>query len=131
MSFQDDVAARTIYGEARGEGPAGMSAVAHVLLNRVKDGRWGSTLALVCMAPWQFSCWNTSDPNRAVLLALADDDAALRMCAAALDAAQRGEIDRTQGATHYYAATIVAPSWAGVSTFTVKIGRHLFYKNVP
>lgn len=131
MSFQNDVAARTIYGEARGEGPAGMSAVAHVLLNRVKDGRWGSTLALVCMAPWQFSCWDASDPNRKVLLGLADDDQTLGYCVAALNAAEEGEADPTKGATHYYAASIVPPSWAATGTLTAKIGRHLFYKNVP
>ena len=66
-----DIAARTIWGEARGEGPEGMRAVAHVIANRAtKGGWWGDTLWSVCLKPWQFSCWNLSDPNRQKLLDL-------------------------------------------------------------
>ena len=37
---QADIMARTIYGEARGEGQRGMQAVANVIMNRVKAGSW-------------------------------------------------------------------------------------------
>ena len=70
-SFETSCAIRTIWGEARGEGEPGMTAVAHVLLNRLKDGRWGTALGSVCLAPYQFSCWNIGDPNRARMLAFA------------------------------------------------------------
>ena len=35
-----DTMARTIWGEARGEGTAGMVAVGNVILNRVAAGSW-------------------------------------------------------------------------------------------
>ncbi len=80
-----DVVALTLYGEVRGEPLEGQLAVASVLLNRKADGRWGQTFTSVCRAPWQFSCWNPTDPNRATLDRLAADlergavtDAALR-----------------------------------------------------
>ena len=61
---ETDILARTIYGEARGESISGMEAVASVVLNRVafanRRGRfwWGNSIAEVCRAPKQFSCWN-------------------------------------------------------------------------
>ncbi len=66
-----DVLARTIWGEARGEGIAGQIAVGWCIRNRVEmdlhnDGRpdwWGEGYEGVCRAPWQFSCWNKNDPN--------------------------------------------------------------------
>ena len=40
-----DLLARTIWGEARGEGQTGMQAVANVIMNRVKKGGWwGATV---------------------------------------------------------------------------------------
>jgi spore germination cell wall hydrolase CwlJ-like protein len=38
--------------------------------------------------------------------------------------------DPTFGATHYYSSVIKAPDWTKGATLTVKIGHHLFYKNV-
>ena len=42
-----DILARTIYGEARGESEIGKRAVASVILNRYKSGKWfaGDTIA--------------------------------------------------------------------------------------
>lgn len=37
---QIDYMARTMWGEARGEGATGMRAVGHVIMNRVKAGSW-------------------------------------------------------------------------------------------
>jgi N-acetylmuramoyl-L-alanine amidase len=62
-----DVLARTLWGEARGEGLAGMVAVAWSIRNRVEDGKdkswWGEGYTGVCQKPYQFSCWNKNDPN--------------------------------------------------------------------
>lgn len=128
-SLEVQIAARTIWGEARGEGDAGIGAVAHVLLNRVNDGRWGKTLFEVCTAPWQFSCWNKADPNRPHMLALDDDDPVLQECIAAINYAP-GEPDQTGGATHYYADTIPVPNWTAGATQTAHIGHHVFWRNV-
>jgi hypothetical protein len=66
-----DILARTIFGEARGEGVAGQIAVAWTIRNRVNDGKdkswWGEGYAGVCQKPYQFSCWNKNDPNFAYL----------------------------------------------------------------
>lgn len=128
-----DILARTLWGEARGEGTGGMYAVACVVLNRAaRPGWWGNSIASVCQAPAQFSCWNASDPNRAKLLAVTAADpqfAAAQKIAAA--ATQGTLLDITEGADHYYAAAIPAPAWAKGRTPTIQIGRHLFYAIGP
>lgn len=125
-----ELLARVIWGEARGEGEAGMSAVASVIMNRVRrPGWWGDSLRSVCTCPWQFSCLNADDPNRAKLYAVTEAD---KSFGAALAIAQRvvaGELsDPTRGATHYYAAGTKQPSWAQGRVPTARIGRHLFYR---
>ena len=67
-----DILARTLWGEARGEGAAGQIAVAWTIRNRVFDGKtnswWGEGYAGVCQKPYQFSCWNKTDPNYQFLI---------------------------------------------------------------
>ncbi|MFT8135469.1 hypothetical protein ACMYLZ_23150, partial [Salmonella enterica subsp. enterica serovar Enteritidis] len=66
-----DILARTLWGEARGEGQAGQIAVAWTIRNRVFDGKakswWGEGYAGVGLKPGRFSCWNKNDPNYAYL----------------------------------------------------------------
>jgi len=62
---QQDVVAMTILGEARGEGKAGMYAVATVINQRAINRN--KTPKAVCLKAWQFSCWNDSDVNKAKL----------------------------------------------------------------
>jgi N-acetylmuramoyl-L-alanine amidase len=69
--------ARTLYGEARGEPTEGQIAVAWVILLSLEGA-----VAQVCLAPWQFSCWNQGDPNRARLLVLRADQCRGQMGAA-------------------------------------------------
>ena len=47
--------ANAIFHEARGESLRGQVAVAHVILNRVKDGRFPNTIKGVIWQPRQFS----------------------------------------------------------------------------
>ncbi len=132
-----DVLARTIWGEARGEALAGKRAVAAVILNRVRRARdhggrywWGATIAEVCRRPWQFSCWNDADPNRAKLEAVGPDNRAFRQCLRVAEEAVAGALaDATGGATHYHAAG-VSPPWARGRAPSAEIGRHLFYNDV-
>lgn len=131
--FEVGCAVRTIWGEARGEGSDGMKAVGHVLLNRVKDGRWGPSLGAVCLAPWQFSAWNIGDRNRLPMLSLFSGDQALASATAAFgdaNAEQQQGIDSTKGATHYFADTIAPPAWSIGATQTAHIGHHVFFKGV-
>lgn len=129
-NFDREIAIRTIWGEARSEGEAGMRAVAHVLLNRFNSGRWGKSWAEVCLWPVQFSCWNTTDPNREKIAALADSDPLLDQIADWLEDAQTGTPDPTNGSTHYYAAGTPVPNWSFHGRFQVQIGKHRFYSGV-
>ncbi len=134
-ALEVDVLARTLWGEARSEGTAGMQAVASVVLNRVRiaQGRggywWGETIIQVCQKPYQFSCWNKDDPNFRKILAVAETEdfyfaTALRIARRAVFASLS---DPTDGATHYHAAGAV-PVWAQGKKPSAVIGRHIFYK---
>ena len=130
--------ARTLWGEARGEGRAGMEAVASVIINRVDwphEGSlwWGSTVEEVCKKPSQFAVWNAGDPNLAPMLAVTDADPQfLTALEIARQAVARRLHDQTHGATHYYAYnTISPPSWTNGHTPTATIGGQVFYKIGP
>ena len=133
-----DVLARTIYGEARGEGLAGMVAVAWTIRNRVFDGKekswWGEGYADVCQKPYQFSCWNKNDPNYPYLSGT--KPIPFREFARAQIAADQviagTAPDPTGGATHYYSTTMPnAPKWTEGATRTLKLGHHVFFVDVP
>ena len=123
-----DVLARTLWGEARGEGREGMTAVANVVMNRVNSKRWPGTVAEVCQQPFQFSCWLSSDPNRSKLMAVTEDDSAFKIALEIAKYAVEEELfDITKGANHYHAWS-VSPSWAKGVNPVVYIGSHIFYK---
>lgn len=130
-----DVLARTIWGEARGEGAAGMQAVAAVVLNRVAVARahggrfwWGGDIVSVCQKPFQFSCWNRSDPNFKAISAVNGRDIHFATAQRIARRAVIGRIDdATNGATYYHAREIT-PHWARGATPCATIGRHIFYK---
>lgn len=126
-----DVLARTIYGEARGETRSGREAVAAVIVNRAeRGGWWGDTIAAVCRAPWQFSCWNKGDPNRAIIERVTAADPIFRECLEIAQSAVAGTLpDRTRGATHYH-ADYVSPGWAKTGTVSARVGAHIFYTGV-
>lgn len=136
-----DVLARTLWGEARGEGLAGQIAVAWTIRNRVdmdlhNDGKpdwWGEGYTGVCLKPWQFSCWNKNDPNYAYLSGAKPIPAAqFAQARKAADIVIDGlQPDPTGGATHYYATTMPkAPAWAAKAKQTLKLGHHIFFKDV-
>lgn len=134
----DGLLARVIWGEARGEGPRGMKAVAWVVRNRVdadlgNDGKpdwWGEGYSNVVLKPFQFSCLNRNDPNLDKILHFdernAFDKAIAKDIAKQVISAPRSE-DPTGGATHYHVKSIT-PAWADKLTKTVTIGNHVFYK---
>jgi len=133
-----DILARTLWGEARGESLAGQIAVAWTIRNRVNDGNdkswWGEGYTGVCQKPYQFSCWNKTDPNYQFLIGV--KVISFRELAQARIAAEQvidGKVpDPTGGATHYYATTMPkAPDWAAKAKQTLKLGHHVFFKDVP
>lgn len=120
-----DILAITIWREARGEGMAGMTGVYHVIMNRALADRegWPSDPEQVCLQPYQFSCWNSLDPQRKLYPNRGDVQYQQAQYIANLD-----PTDPTGGATAYFDSSITAPSWADPKLFTVAIGRLRFYK---
>lgn len=116
MNTQDlDTLARTMYGEAEARNILDATAVAAVVLNRVKHKQWPNSVAAVCKQPWQFSCWNPGDPNRERIMNA--DSAWFEKCkdlaARVMTLSANGKFsDPTNGATHYYATYVKAPKWA-------------------
>ena len=134
-----DVLARTLWGEARGEGRAGMEAVACVALARQavvirRPGRrrqfGGPDVASICRAPMQFSCWNAGDPNYRWLTAPTIAAADFMVARAIAIKALNGQLlDTTGGADHYCVSRIAGQTaWARGKTPTAVIGGHSFFK---
>jgi len=132
-----DIAARTVYGEARGESNLGRLAVARVLVNRWQAtfGQWAKddTLASACLRHLQFSGWTASDPNYSIQMEASFKDRVLLECwQAVIDALlMDAQDDPTRGSLHYHSDSIAVPAWVpdGASA-TVIIGRHRFYNNI-
>jgi len=125
-----DYLIRTVAFEAPNEPALGEAAVAHVVLNRKKSGRWGDEIKRIVTQPWQFEPWMT---RRRDIENLSPDDPRYRKAARIADAVLDGDIpDPTSGATHFLNETIVRqrrggslPRWAQEEGLV--IGRHTFY----
>jgi N-acetylmuramoyl-L-alanine amidase len=137
-------AAVTAYGEARNQSVLGLVAVICVIRNRVRAGRWTSWTA-AALAPFQFSCWNTDDPNCARLVDISErlitgrpmpivsDAIVLKACLWIAEEVFVGHVDDvTGGAVSYFNPKVVAaPKWAAPpARRTTQIGDHVFYAGV-
>lgn len=125
-----DIAARTAWGEARGEGAQGMQAVLNVVHNRVaKPGWWGRDVISVCRAPSQFSCWRTQDPNRTKLLTVTAENPQFHEALLLAFQMELGQLpDLTDGADHYFDCRTPPPFWARGRFYRKTIGHHAFYR---
>jgi spore germination cell wall hydrolase CwlJ-like protein len=130
--FDVDTLARTIYGEARGEPITGQVAVGWVILNRAKRGppRFPATIAGVCKAKHQFTCWSPSDPNARLCAIVSDADPSFVIATFVAAGVLSGQFtDPVQGADHYYAKSMVyPPAWAKAMIPVGAVGGHLFFK---
>lgn len=125
-----DYLIRTIAFEAGEEPDEGKAAVAHVVLNRERSGRWGESIKKVVTRAWQFEPWMT---KRKQMVSLSPNDPRYRDAARIADAVLSGQIpDPTAGATHFLNPTIVqkrrggyVPDWARGEG--QPIGQHTFY----
>ncbi len=127
-----DLLARLLFGECRGEILAGQVAVANVVLNRVKDGRFGHNVKEVCLKKWQFSCFNEDDPNLP-LTASPPMREPFTQCELVAELALSYLLhDNTGGATHYANLDVCYPKWikSPKMQHLCKIGRHTFYKEL-
>ena len=129
MAYDLQFGAGCVFMEASAEPPEGQRAVAWVLVNRLRDGRWGSTLASVCLAPYQFSSFNTGDPNRKRLAQTPDNDPTLKQIEGFVQDALNGVgTDPTNGALWYVNEALAKPDWMAEYVQTAKIGNHTFFR---
>lgn len=138
-----------VLGEAEGEQPAGMKAVADVVVNRVLLARehkvtwWGRTVHEVCLYRHQFSpFWSDYDLRRSALRRGAFLDPAegpvMEAHRAAVEALRRldgdptAEGDRSFGADHFFAPKGVPqpPAWARQYPLTCRVGGHQFHTSL-
>jgi len=140
--FDLNTMALTLWAEARGETREGQKAVAWVIRNRYENPGWWSrqrsdgidddTIAAVCRDPWQFSCWNPSDPQSKRLhspqtLLLPEVLALRQLAIGVLDADKKD--DPTQGSDHYCTLAVAKHTrWAKGRKPVKVIGNHQFYR---
>ncbi|MES3016217.1 MAG: cell wall hydrolase [Bacteroidota bacterium] len=136
MDFKNDeeVLARTIFGECEPNNDGEAMAIASVVKNRIGKAYWPYTAAAVCLQAWQFSCWNPNDPNRDRIINA--KGAWFKECQRIAQAAlETSWVDTAEGSTHYYLDTIKTPKWANGKRPVKKIAHrnksnHLFFNNI-
>ena len=130
-----ELLARLLWGEARNQPLHGILAIAHVVLNRLKDDkkRHGYTWHGVILKKWQFSCFNDNDPNLNKLLK-DNPGEHFEACSTIAELCYKNfTIDPTKGATHYFNPKVVIPKWIENTDkviFCCEIGDHKFYKEL-
>ena len=119
----------TVVQEASNQPYEGQVGVAEVIQRRagtkfMSDG----TIVGTVLRPYQFSGWNTQDPNRVRVARMLDDDPVYLQCLAAWRDALGG-VSVVPGAVFYYNASIVPtpPTWASTDKLVRIIGAHSFY----
>ena len=116
--------ATAVYFEARGEPFDGQLAVAEVVMNRARSGRYPTSYCGVVKQPWQFSFVragqfphvNQSSPSWAYAQAITR-------------IAQQRLADKLPDDVLWYHADYVAPVWGRRLSRVDKIGAHIFYRS--
>ncbi len=129
VSDQHKCLAQAVYFEARSEPLEGQLAVAQVVLNRVRDARYPSTVCHVVFqnehwrnrCQFSFACDGRSDNPK-------EARAWRRAQKIAFIAATGRWNDLTEAATHYH-ADYVNPYWKVAFNQTAQYGRHVFYRD--
>jgi len=127
-----DCLVEAVYYEARSEGIIPKIAVANVILQRVKDKRYPSTICEVVHQGkkrngrmirnrCQFSYYCDGKKER-----VKDYTSLLEVLDVASLVLEGVLLERTQGATHYH-ASYVSPSWTNSMERLEQIGTHIFY----
>jgi hypothetical protein len=119
--YDRDILIRTIAGEAANQGEQGWEGVAHTILNRVADDRWGGTPASVALQRNQFSAWNRGSGGNSIPRSMSSDSDLYKRIGAVLDEVVAGKRpDPTGGAVYYYAPGGMPggrePSWWNAAT---------------
>ena len=120
--------ALNIYFEARSEGEQGQLAVGHVVMNRVADRHYPSTVCNVVRQGGekrrnrcQFSWWCDGEPDKPL-----NQKAWLKSLKLAITVYFGHSEDPTNGALWYH-ADYANPYWSDTLIVGNKIGQHIFY----
>jgi hypothetical protein len=119
---EQDCLANAVYFEARGEPIEGQLAVAEVVLNRTRSGRYPATICDVVTQPWQFSF-----VRNGIIPAADRGSEAWRKAVAVARIAETGARRLLPQDVLWYHADYVSPSWGRRLARNTKIGLHIFY----
>ncbi len=114
--------ASAIYFEARGEPLEGQLAVAEVVLNRTRSGRYPSTICAVVRQPAQFSF-----VRRGVIPRADQNCEHWRRAVAIARIAEAGDTRLLPQNVLWYHANYVSPGWGRRLARNTRIGAHIFY----
>jgi spore germination cell wall hydrolase CwlJ-like protein len=130
LSYDEKVVAITILAEAKGEGEVGMRAVACVIQQRSIERK--KSVAVICLQPKQFSCWNgmtVSELSAKAITRKTPKSVVDVAIALAKDLVAEKQLDRSLvGYANHYHTLEVKPSWSRGVTPVVIIGNHKFFK---
>ena len=115
--------ATAVYFESRGEPFDGQLAVAEVVINRARSGRYPTTYCGVVKQPWQFSFVRAGQFPR-----VDADSSAWSYAQAIARIAEKRLAAKLPGDVLWYHADYVAPSWGRRLSKVEKIGAHIFYR---
>jgi N-acetylmuramoyl-L-alanine amidase len=132
LTDEQTVVAKTLLGEARGEGYEGMYAVACVIAQRTVNKHMGAATAKdTCLKNngkvWQYSCWNPSDPNFKKLNHLLNTHplaGKAKALAVHLHALDRSYVKNAD----HYAHKNVTNYWTIKLKHVATVGDHKFYR---
>lgn len=116
-----DCLAKNVYFEARNQSLVGKLAVANVVINRVRSGRYPSSVCEVIHQSSQFS-WYGRVPDK-----ITDKEAWERCLKVAIYVLTNEDTDNTRGATHYHEVGI-RPKWIHKLIRTIRFESHIFYR---
>jgi N-acetylmuramoyl-L-alanine amidase len=115
----EQLLARAINGESRGESYEGQVAVGAVIINRTKDSRFPKTIAGVIYQPGAFTAVDDGQIN----VAMAQDSTVAKAARDALNG-----WDPTDGCVYYWNPATATSSWIWSRQIVKTIGKHCFAK---
>ena len=118
-----NLVAEAIVYEARGESTKGQIAVAHVILNRIKDNRWPNKIVDVIHQPNQFSY--LKNKHKQTPPTNNDWITARKIAYNAINGLSQ---DPTHGAVFYHTKNVNPRLSTKRVIKTASIGRHVFYR---
>ena len=120
---EEDCLANAVYFEARGESLEGQLAVAEVVMNRARSGRYPTTWCGVVTQRAQFSF-----VHHGIIPAANRGSEAWRRAVAIARIAQQGTTRMVDPNVLWYHANYVSPAWGRRLARSSVIGAHIFYR---